>query len=48
VPTITGARQYVEVPAPEPKTGGVLATVRVIDASDPHVLLGAEYQTVTL
>lgn len=45
MPVITGARSYVDVPAPEPKTGGVLATVRVIDVADPHALLGAEYQT---
>src|SRR6188768_1994091 len=36
---------YVEVPAPERKTGGVLDSVRVIDVTDPHALLGAEYQT---
>lgn len=44
MPNITGARTYVEVPAPERKTGGVLDTVRVIDVTG-HSLLGAEYLT---
>jgi hypothetical protein len=45
MPNITGARRYVEVPAPAPKVGGLYAVARVIDSSDPHELLGAEYQT---
>jgi hypothetical protein len=45
MPNITGARMYVDVPAPERKTGGVIDSVRVIDVTDPHALLGAEYQT---
>jgi len=36
---------WVDVPAPERKTGGVLDVVRVIDVTDPHALLGAEYLT---
>lgn len=44
MPNITGARAWVEVPAPERKTGGVLDSVRVIDVTG-HALLGAEYQT---
>lgn len=42
---ITGARNYIDVPAVLPATGGVLDAARVIDASDPHDMLGAEYQT---
>ncbi len=42
--TITGARHWVDVPAPERKIGGALDVVRVIEP-DPHALLGAEYQT---
>jgi hypothetical protein len=45
VPNITKARRYVEVPAPAPKVGGLYAVARVINTSDPHDLLGAEYQT---
>lgn len=45
MPNITGARSYVEVPAPAPKVGGLYAVARVIDTTDPHDLLGAEYQT---
>lgn len=44
MPNIVGARSYVEVPAPEPKTGGALDTIRVIDVTG-HALLGAEYLT---
>lgn len=43
--SITGARNYVEVPAPDRKIGGALDVVRVVDATDAHSLLGAEYQT---
>ena len=45
MPNITGARRYVEVPAPAPKVGGLFPVARVIDSTDPHDLLGAEYQT---
>jgi hypothetical protein len=45
MPNITGARRYVEVPAPEPRRGGLFPVARVIDSTDPHDLLGAEYQT---
>jgi hypothetical protein len=45
VPNITGARNYVEVAAPAPKVGGLFAVANVIDSTDPHDLLGAEYQT---
>jgi hypothetical protein len=45
VPNIAGARRYIEVPAPAPKVGGLFAVARVIDTTDPHDLLGAEYQT---
>jgi hypothetical protein len=45
MPNITGARSYVEVPAPAPKVGGLYAVARVIDSADPHDLLGAEYET---
>jgi hypothetical protein len=44
MPNITGARTWVDVPAPERKTGGVLDVVRVIDVTG-HALLGAEYLT---
>ena len=43
--SITGARNYVDVPTPAPKVGGVLDVVRVVNSSDRHDLLGAEYQT---
>lgn len=42
--TITGARAYVNVPAPAPKLGGALSVVRVVNVSG-HELLGAEYET---
>lgn len=45
MPNITGARNWVEVPAPAPKVGGLFAVANVIDSADPHDLLGAEYQT---
>jgi hypothetical protein len=40
---ITGARNWIDVPAVLPATGGILDAARVIDTSDPHDLLGAEY-----
>lgn len=45
MPNITGARNYVEVAAPAPKVGGLFTAATVIDSTDPHDLLGAEYQT---
>lgn len=42
---ISGARNYVSVPAVEVALGGVLRVARVIEVSDPHDLLGAEYET---
>ncbi len=45
MPNITGARQYVEVPAPAPRRGGLFAVANVIDVDEPHVFLGAEYET---
>ena len=44
MPNITGARAYVEVPAPQPRLGGLFSVARVIPVSG-HELLGAEYQT---
>lgn len=44
MPNIAGASLYVDVPAPERKTGGALDSVRVIDVTG-HALLGAEYLT---
>ena len=38
---ITGARNYIDLPAVLPATGGVLAVARVIDTSG-HDLMGAE------
>lgn len=42
--SITGARAYVDVPAPAPKVGNILDVVRVLNSSG-HDLLGAEYET---
>jgi hypothetical protein len=39
------ARNYVSVPAPDVAQGGVLRAARVIDSTDPHDMLGAEYVT---
>ncbi|HEY6415976.1 MAG TPA: hypothetical protein VIX41_07050, partial [Acidimicrobiales bacterium] len=39
------AYNAVEVPPPDTASGGILAAARVIDSSDPHDLLGAEYTT---
>jgi len=44
MPNIAGAQVYIDVPAPERKTGGVIDSVRVIDVTG-HALLGAEYLT---
>ncbi len=44
MPNITGARAYVEVPAPQPRLGGLFPVARVLSVSG-HELLGAEYQT---
>lgn len=43
--SITGARAWVEVGLPAPKPNGLLDVVSVVDVDDPHLLLGAEYQT---
>jgi len=41
---ISGTRQWIDLPAPEPLGGGVLSVARVIDA-DPHSLMGVQAQT---
>lgn len=41
---ITGARQYINIPAPPVAPGGIMRTARVIP-TDGHALLGAEYET---
>jgi hypothetical protein len=42
---IAGARQWIDLPDPEPLRGGVLSVARVIDAPDPHALMGVQAQT---
>lgn len=42
---IVGARAYVDVAAPQKRAAGILESATVVDVSDPHALLGAEYQT---
>lgn len=41
---ISGARQWIDLPAPEPLGGGILSVARVVDA-DPHALMGVQAQT---
>lgn len=44
MPALMGfARNSVDIPPPPIATGGVLDVARVIDSTDPHDLLGAEY-----
>jgi hypothetical protein len=42
---IVGARNRVDVPAPAVAVGGLLAAARVVDVTDPHDLMGAEYES---
>jgi len=42
---ITGARWFLDVPAPSVLGGGVLAVARVIDNPPTHALMGSEYTT---
>lgn len=42
---IVGVRNRVEVPSAAVAVGGLLAAARVIDVTDPHDLMGAEYET---
>lgn len=42
---ITDARQFIELPAPPPLRGGVMSVAQVIDARDPHALMGVQAQT---
>lgn len=44
MPTL-GVYNYVDVPAPDVARGGILRTARVVDVTDPHDLLGAQYLT---
>lgn len=43
MPTMGVARNLVSVPAPEVARGGIMAAARVVDSTDPHDMLGAEY-----
>lgn len=44
MPALMGyARNYIDIPPPAIATGGVLDVARVIESTDPHDLLGAEY-----
>lgn len=39
------ARAYVDLPAPQPKIGGLFSVATVIDVDDPHILMGAQAET---
>lgn len=43
---ITGARAYVDVGTAQPRKRSVLDAANVISVTDPHVLLGAEYESI--
>jgi hypothetical protein len=45
IPAINMARAYVDLPAPRPRLGGLFSVASVIDADDPHILMGAQAMT---
>jgi hypothetical protein len=45
IPAINIARAYVDLPAPQPRLGGLFSVATVIDVDDPHILMGAQGQT---
>jgi hypothetical protein len=45
IPAAKMARAYVELPAPQPKIGGLYSVATVVDVDDPHILMGAHAQT---
>lgn len=46
VPSENAVRKILDdVAAPKPKVGGLFPVATVIDVSDPHALLGAQYET---
>jgi hypothetical protein len=43
--TLAGTRNFIDVPSPEVRRGGVVSVARVIDVTDPHDLMGAQYES---
>ena len=43
--SMTATRNHVAIPAPAVRVGGVMSVARVIDITDPHDQLGAQYES---